>query len=106
MNEVGLQNAIRFLTVIGRNKRAERGQVSLFGHHLTIQEFTQGVVAFMYVTCGREKKSCVAYNRGEILVRTPKILKFNNVNLKTLIKIIIWAICSKLTLERILKFYG
>ena len=54
--------------MIGRNKRAERGRVSLFGHHLTIQEFTRGVVAFMYVTCGREKKSCVVYNRGEILV--------------------------------------
>ena len=43
-------------------------RVSLFGHHLTIQEFTRGVIAFMYVTCGREKKSCVVYNCGEILV--------------------------------------
>ena len=59
---------MRAVTVIGRNKRAERGRVSLFGHHLTIQEFTLGVVAFMYVTCGREKKLCVVYNRGEILV--------------------------------------
>ena len=56
--------------MIGRHKRAERGRVSLFGYKLTISEFTRGVVAFMYVTCssGREKKSCVVYNRGEILV--------------------------------------
>ena len=40
------------------------------GIKLTIQEFTRGVVAFMYVTSGREKKSCVVYNRGEILVST------------------------------------
>ena len=46
-------------------------RVSLFGHHLTIQEFTRGVIAFMYVTCGREKKSCLDYNRGEILVTCP-----------------------------------
>ena len=40
--------------MIGRNKCAERGRVSLFGYHLTIQEFTRGVEAFMYVTCGRK----------------------------------------------------
>ena len=42
--------------------------MSIFGHHLTIQEFTRGVVALMYVTCGREKKSCVVDKHGEILV--------------------------------------
>ena len=36
---------IRFLTLIGRNKRAERGRVCLFGYHLTVQESTRDVVA-------------------------------------------------------------
>ena len=48
--------------MIGRSKRAERGRVSLFGHHLTIQLLTRGVEAFMNVTCSR------VYNRGERLV--------------------------------------
>ena len=61
---------LRFLTAIGRNYRTERWRVSLFGHHLTIQEFMRGVEAFMYASSGTgwENKSCVIYNRGERLV--------------------------------------
>ena len=52
LNEVRSWNArrvtsLRFLTLIGPYKRAERGRVSLFGYHLTFQEFTQGVKAFV-----------------------------------------------------------
>ena len=43
------------------------GRVSLFGHHLTIQEFTWGVEALLYVMCYRENKSCVVYNCGKRL---------------------------------------
>ena len=60
--------------VIGQNKCAERGQVSLFGHHVTIQEFMRGDEAFMYVTCGRKNKLYVVYNHSERLV-TPLLLK-------------------------------
>ena len=61
LKEVGSWNArrvtsLRFLTLIGSNKRAERGRVSLFGYHLTVQELTRGRddVALLCVTSGRE----------------------------------------------------
>ena len=51
--------------MICRNKRAERGLVSLFGY-----DNPRGIEAFMYVTCGRENKSCVVNNRGENSLKT------------------------------------
>ena len=61
--------------MIGRNKR---GRVSLFGYHLTIQEFGRGDEAFKYVPCGRKNKSCVVYNRGERLVKYVSIEQNGN----------------------------
>ena len=47
LNEVGSWNAQRDITLIGPNKRAERGWLSLFGYHLTVQHLREMLLFFV-----------------------------------------------------------
>ena len=65
---------IRFLAVVGRNKRAERRKVPLFGYHLTIQELVPYFFQKLHERFGK------FVHDNHILLRRPYRIRSIHVN--------------------------